>query len=118
MSAIFGLGLVSAGTNNSRLAGQLRQLAAYYSEDTNPLLVVRIAQGLLHLGKGLMTLNPQYSHNFLMNNVSLAGLLISILTFTESESLIGGRHQYLIYSLALAMSPRMVMLVKIFNLGG
>jgi 26S proteasome regulatory subunit N1 len=113
MNAIFSLGLVSAGTNNSRLAGQLRQLAAYYSEETNPLLVVRIAQGLLHLGKGLMTINPQHSNNFLMNNVSLAGLLTSIMAFTESESLIGGRHQYLIYSLALAMTPRMVMLVRL-----
>jgi 26S proteasome regulatory subunit N1 len=112
MNAIFSLGLVSAGSNNSRLAGQLRQLAAYYSEETNPLLIVRIAQGLLHMGKGLMTINPVYSNNFLVNNVGLAGLLIAILSFTEVESLITGRHQYLIYSLCLAMTPRMVMLVR------
>ena len=31
MSAIFALGLVGAGTNNSRLAGNLRYLAAYYA---------------------------------------------------------------------------------------
>ena len=112
MNAIFSLGLVSAGSNNSRLAGQLRQLAAYYSEETNPLMIVRIAQGLMHLGKGLMTINPVYSNNFLVNNVGLAGLLIAIMSFTEVESLITGRHQYLIYSLCLAMTPRMVMLVR------
>ncbi len=111
MNAIFGLGLVSSGTNNSRLAGQLRQLAAYYSEETNPLLIVRIAQGLLHMGKGLMTLNPIHSNNFLTNNVAIAGLLISIMSFTEADSLICGRHQFLLYSLCLAMTPRMVMTV-------
>jgi len=111
MNAIFSLGLVTAGTNNSRLGGQLRQLAAYYSEDTNPLLIVRISQGLLHMGKGLMTLNPIHSHNFLTNNVAIAGLLISILSFTEVESLICGRHQFVLYALCLAMTPRMVMTV-------
>ena len=112
MNAIFSLGLVSAGSNNSRLAGQLRQLAAYHSEETNPLLIVRIAQGLMHMGKGLMTINPLYSNNFLVNNVALAGLLIAVMSFTEVETLICGRHQYLIYSLCLAMTPRMVMMVK------
>ena len=31
MSAIFALGLVGAGTNNSKLAGNLRFLASYFS---------------------------------------------------------------------------------------
>lgn len=31
MSAIFALGLIGAGTNNSRLAGNLRYLASYYA---------------------------------------------------------------------------------------
>jgi len=31
MSAIFALGLIGAGTNNSKLAGNLRYLASYYS---------------------------------------------------------------------------------------
>ena len=56
--AIFALGLVGAGTNNSRLAGTLRQLAGFYTGEEHRLFVVRIAQGLLHMGKGLMTLDP------------------------------------------------------------
>ena len=112
MNAIFSLGLVSSGTNHSRIAGQMRQLAAYYSEETNPLLIVRIAQGLLHMGKGLMSLNPVYSNNFLVNNVSIAGLLIAIVSFTEVEHLICGKHQFLLYALSLAMRPRMCMMVK------
>ena len=33
MSAIFALGLVGAGTNNSTLAGNLRFLASFYNAD-------------------------------------------------------------------------------------
>jgi 26S proteasome regulatory subunit N1 len=54
LSAIFALGLVGAGTNNSKLAGNLRQLGSYYKggETTqNQLFMVRIAQGLVHMGK-------------------------------------------------------------------
>jgi len=31
MSAIFALGMVGAGTNNSKLAGNLRHLAGYFA---------------------------------------------------------------------------------------
>lgn len=50
-NAILALGLVSAGTNNSRVAGLLRQLSEFYNREANHLFVVRIAQGLLHMGK-------------------------------------------------------------------
>jgi len=51
MSAIFALGLIGAGTNNSRLAGNLRYIAAYNANNPDQLFVVRIAQGLVHMGK-------------------------------------------------------------------
>lgn len=59
--AIICLGLVGAGTNNSRLADILRKLASYYSREADPLLLVRMAQGLLYLGKGMLSLQPYYS---------------------------------------------------------
>jgi 26S proteasome regulatory subunit N1 len=111
LNALFSLGLICSGSNNSRIAGQMRQLASYHSADTNPLMILRISQGLVHMGKGLMSLNPVYSQGFLINNVALAGLLISILSFTEVENLICGKYQFLIYGLCLAMRPRMTMLV-------
>jgi len=40
------LGLIGAGTNNSRLAGLLRNLASYYGRDSsyaNHLFLIRIA---------------------------------------------------------------------------
>ena len=73
--AIFALGLVGAGTNNSRIAHLLRQLSQYYSKEAETLYIVRLAQGLLHLGKGLMTLNPFHCHGTLMSKVAVASLL-------------------------------------------
>jgi len=52
-SAILALGLIGAGTNNSKLGQNLRLLASYYAGPTtsDQLFVVRIAQGLVHMGK-------------------------------------------------------------------
>lgn len=43
MSSIFALGLIGAGTNNSRISGNLRYLAQYYTKQADVLFVVRIA---------------------------------------------------------------------------
>lgn len=106
MNAIFGMGLVGAGTNNARLAQMLRQLAAYYQKEPNALFVVRIAQGLIHMGKGTMTLNPYHSNRTLLSPSGVAGLVASLLLFTDSKSLVLAKSHYLLYSLALAMYPR------------
>lgn len=42
-SAILALGLIGAGTNNSRVAGSLRDLASYYSTAADVLFVVRVS---------------------------------------------------------------------------
>jgi 26S proteasome regulatory subunit N1 len=60
-SAIFSLGVVSAGSNNSRVAGLLRQLSEFYSKEANHLFVVRLAQGLNAMGKGLLSLSLFHS---------------------------------------------------------
>jgi 26S proteasome regulatory subunit N1 len=66
-NAILGLGIVSAGTNNSRVAGLLRQLSEFYNKEASHVFCVRIAQGLLHMGKGLITINPFHSDRLLMS---------------------------------------------------
>ena len=40
-AAVLALGLASAGTNNARVAGQLRQLGAYHYKEPGLLFLVR-----------------------------------------------------------------------------
>lgn len=110
-SAIIGLGLIGAGTNNSRIAGILRQLSVYYSKEPSCLFLVRIAQGLLHAGKGLVTMNPLYGDRFLSSKTALGGLLTVLFCCLDMKSTILGKNHFLLYYLALACRPRMLFTV-------
>jgi 26S proteasome regulatory subunit N1 len=109
MGAIFALGLIGAGTNNSRIAQMLRGLASYYHKEPNTLFIVRIAQGILHLGKGTISMNPYHSEGTLIRPTAIAGLLITLHTCFDFKNLILGQAHYMLYSLVLAMFPRMLM---------
>ncbi|KAL3695426.1 hypothetical protein R1sor_009502 [Riccia sorocarpa] len=108
MAATMSLGLIGAGTNNARIAGMLRNLSSYYYKDPSLLFCVRIAQGLVHLGKGLLTLNPYHSDRFLLSNVALAGLMTFLVGCLDMKSVILGKYHYVLYYLVLAMQPRML----------
>ncbi|KAH7934918.1 hypothetical protein HPB52_001990 [Rhipicephalus sanguineus] len=107
-NAIFGLGIVGAGTNNARLAAMLRQLAQYHAKDPNHLFMVRLAQGLAHMGKGTLTLGPYHSDRQLMSPVATAGLLTTLLAFLDVKNIILGKSHYLLYCLVTAIQPRML----------
>ena len=109
-SAILGLGFLGAGTNNSRAGGLLRSLSEYYHKDQNLLFCVRIAQALLHAGKGTLTLSPYHSDKLFINKVSLAGILISVFSSLEVENLLLQR-PYLLFSLVPALETRMLITV-------
>ncbi|CAI5757082.1 unnamed protein product [Candida verbasci] len=115
-NSIYSMGLVGAGTNNARLAQLLRQLASYYIKSQDTLFMVRIAQGILHLGKGTLTLTPYNSERTILSKVSLASLLtisIALLDpkqFILSDSTTETTHQ-LLYYLTPAIKPRMLVTV-------
>lgn len=115
-NSIYSMGLVGAGTNNARLAQLLRQLASYYIKSPDSLFMVRIAQGILHLGKGTLTLTPFNTERTILNNVSLASLLtisVALLdpkAFILSDSTTETTHQ-LLYYLTPAIKPRMLITV-------
>merc|ERR1712178_85299 len=109
-NAIFAMGLVASGTNNARLAQQLRSLSQYYAKDAATLFLVRLTQGLVHLGKGTMTLQPYQGDRTLLNHVSLAGITAVLTAFTDSKNLILGNKNahYLLYNLMLATQPKLL----------
>ena len=75
LNAIIGLGILGAGTNNSRIAGLLRQLAEH-AREPSMLFVVRLAQGLLHMGKGLLTITPFHADRSLVSKSAMGAILI------------------------------------------
>jgi len=107
-NAIFAMGIVGSGTNNARLANMLRQLAQYYHKDANNLFMVRLAQGLVHLGKGTLTLSPYHSDRMLMSRVAVGGLLGTLVAFMDVNNLIIGKSHYMLYHLVSAIQPRML----------
>lgn len=106
INAIFAMGLCGAGTNNARLAQLLRQLASYYHRDHHALFMVRIAQGLLHMGKGTLSANPFHTDRQVLSRVAASGLLTVLVSLIDAKSFIVGDSHFLLYYLATAISPR------------
>ena len=108
MAAILGMGLVGFGTNNSRLGGQLRQLASYYAKEPNPLFLVRIAQGLVFAGKGLVSASPLHSDRLLVSPVALGSLIVLFHACLDMKSTILSNAHYMLFYLVPALFPRML----------
>lgn len=106
INAIFAMGLCGAGTNNARLAQLLRQLASYYHREQNALFMVRIAQGLLHMGKGTLSANPFHTDRQVLSRVAASGLLTVLVSLIDGKQFILGDSHYLMYFMAAAISPR------------
>jgi len=109
MGAIFGLGLIGAGTNNARVGQLLRGLASYYHKEPSFIFIIRVAQGLLYLGKGTITLNPYHSGKLLLKQSSLAALLVVCHTCLDFKELLLKEAHYFLFTLSLAMTPRNLM---------
>ncbi|KAK8537230.1 hypothetical protein V6N12_043403 [Hibiscus sabdariffa] len=111
MAAVISLGLIGAGTNNACIVGMLRKFSRYYHEDDGLLFCVRIAQGLVHLGKGLLTLNPYHCNRFLLSPTAFAGLITLLHACLDMKTIILGKYHFVLYFLVLAMRPKMLMTV-------
>ena len=135
-NAIFAMGLVGAGTNNARLAQMLRQLAVYYYTQPDCFFIVRVAQvcnlpnlmkwlicvqGLVHMGKGTIGINPFFQDGQIMSRPAVAGILSVIMSFTESKtckqchfhhdpsddlSVVLGKNHWMLFWLVTAMFPQ------------
>lgn len=110
-NAIFAMGLCAGGTNNSKVASTLRSLATYYAKEPGLLFAVRIAQGLVHAGKGLVTLSPYHPDRSLPHRNALAALIAICHVSLDFKGLVLGKHHFLLYLLVAAMRPRMLITV-------
>ncbi|BGP51245.1 proteasome regulatory particle base subunit [Rhodotorula kratochvilovae] len=106
LNAIFAMGLVGAGTNNAKLAQMLRQLASYYGKEPDCLFMVRIAQGLVHMGKGTIGVNPFHTDRSLVSPVAVCGLLATLVAFTDTRAFILDKSHWMLYFLTMSMYPR------------
>ncbi|ESL05290.1 26S proteasome regulatory subunit N1 [Trypanosoma rangeli SC58] len=113
LNAILALGIVSAGSNNARVASKLRNLASYYHKERFALqhFSVRLAQGLTMMGKGHLTLSPLLNDRTLVSPTALMGLLGFLHSALYCDKTILGKYHYMLLTLAPSISPRMVLAV-------
>jgi len=113
INAIIGMGITAGGTNHSKVSGNLRSLATYYAKEPGVLFAVRLAQGLTHAGKGLVTLSPHHpdSSGGVCHPVALASLLVVMHICMDFKTIVLGKHHFLLWTLVGAMRPRMLVTV-------
>jgi 26S proteasome regulatory subunit N1 len=90
-------------------------LALYYHNDRGHEYLVRVAQGLVAAGKGLVSGNPFYSDGFLYSKVSMAGLFIMANAMLDMEHILIEKFNYVIYYLVCAIYPRWLFTVSASN---
>lgn len=111
MRAIFGLGLAFGGSNNSRVAELLRNLAAYYVSENSLLFTIKVSLGLLFAGKGLVTFTPFYSDRFLYSKTGFGGIMAAIFLMFDMEELFVKNCHYILYYLSLAINPKFLFIL-------
>lgn len=106
MNSIFAMGLCGLGTNNARLAQLLRQLASYYSREQDALFITRFAQGLVHMGKGSVTMDI-YNDAHVLNKVTLASLLTIAVGLISPKFML--KQHKLFYILNSGVRPKFIL---------
>jgi len=97
------LGLMGAGSRNTRVGKLLTDLIAYYEHGKRDgcLFVAKIVQALLHLGKGALTLSIQLEAG-LLRHCSVAVILVMMLQFLQTPPPLHEQHHFL-FLLSAAM---------------
>ena len=108
LRSLLGLGVIGAGTNNSRVASLLKNMAYYYENEHYYIFVIKLALGILYSGKGLVGVNPFYSNNFLYSKTGFAGLFILSHLMMNMEYFIVKKNHYMLYYFCLSFYPKML----------
>jgi len=106
LRSLLALGIVGAGTNNSRIGSLLKSLSGYYETENEFQYCIRVSLGFLHMGKGLVGLNPSFSDGFLTSNNGLSALLILVFAMLDCEEFLIKNHHFMFSFMGLAISPK------------
>ena len=106
INAALALGILSAGTQNTRTINTLRMLESFHKNNSHISGLAQIAEGMTHLGQGLMTLSPTYGDSELLHPVALGGLLTVAFACINTDKLIIDGDPLLLYFIAPAIGPR------------
>lgn len=112
LNSIMALGMVGAGTNNTRIAESLELQYAYNTKCLKAAPAIKISQGLLHLGKGTMTLSPFVFHKSTLVSKNFVGLLAAVFLLIDPDhSPMLSKYMYLNYFFVQASSLKQVVVV-------
>lgn len=112
-NAVLALGILAAGTTNTRAANALSELEVFYSTDKSQesrisiASLIIISKGLVHLGRGIFTLSPVYGDNYNINKNALSSLLVLAFACIELDEIFRDNNSLLLFAfVSPAISPR------------
>ncbi|KAF7355839.1 26S proteasome regulatory subunit RPN1 [Mycena venus] len=86
-------------------------LAGYSHKEPGCLFMIRIAQGLIHMGKGLIELDPFFADRSIMSQPVVADLSAMLMAFTDAKHFVLDKYHWMMYFLVTAMYPRFLITV-------
>ncbi|KAI5170750.1 26S proteasome regulatory subunit N1 [Nematocida sp. LUAm3] len=110
VAAISALGIVAAGTKNSRVNSALEQMATFCGGKGGPALSLKVSQGLLHLGKGMLKLSIFSGGVPSLKGIS--GILGFIFSLMDGGAQVLDRYYFLLLLLAPGISPKYLVTVN------
>lgn len=106
VNALVSLGIVGAGTCSSRVLRILDFNFSSVFKDSKNSSALIYSQGLVNLGKGLVTLSPLYYDKQVLSRRSIIGLISTFFLFIEPG--ITKDHSFLLFLITSAVSTKYV----------
>lgn len=107
ITSILALAIVGAGTNNTRITTLLQQQYAYFKKSKLSSML-KIAQGIVCLGKGTLTLSPMMFEKNHIDHRSIANLYATCLFFLGDNYPLVEKYGFMFTLLASSINNKFV----------
>lgn len=108
ISSVIALGMVGAGSNSSKIQSILNTNYGFLYKESKGANALMYAQGLINIGKGLITLNPMAYENMVVLGKPIIGLLSTILLFLRTDLNFFRDRTFMLYSIIQSASPKYI----------